>query len=384
MARVPVMDGADRRMWSLYQASVAAGACATFLGRDVRSGPDGKIVPHGAVPGWRKRKLAVALFAMATGRDYWRTKFLSAHYQKLVRIEQKSSEYDTLNIHFLFASSLSKNFRGRGLAIDTHNYDPDVFGHYRDWARDPVTRVLADRASRMSVEALARLPKGTVMIHVSDADARAYAALRPDLRHEIVENGCVVRPRAVGPEYSAKKKVLAFVGSLSAKMNEDALANFAASFWPVLRGAADVVVAGSNPSSLVIRTCSDNGWRLMPNVSEEALDHIYEAAHFALLPFQYGAGSKLKLLEACGRGVPVLSTPAGVGGVQEIPSSVFVSEDPAAWLRMLREPGLLASRIPEASAFAERHSWRVLGERRLRLLESCTPVSWNALRTATS
>lgn len=380
MARVPAMDGADRRMWSLFQASVAAGARATFLGREVRVGLDGRIVRHGAAPGWRKRKLAVALVAMAGGRDYWRTKFISGKYRNLVRIEEKLSEYDIVNIHFLFASPLFNHFRGRrlGLTIDTHNYDPDVFGFYRDWARDPVTRLLAGRAARMSVESVAGLPRGTVMIHVSEADAKAYTALRPDLRHEVIENGCVVRPRARGPDYTAKTKVLAFVGSLSAKMNEDALANFATEFWPVLQGDATVVVAGSNPSSLVIRICSANGWRLLPNVSEEALDQIYEAAHFGVLPFQYGAGSKLKLLEACGRGVPVLSTRAGVGGVHQIPASIFVGEDPGGWLQMLRDPGPLQSRIPEATAFAERHTWRVLGERRLRLLESCAPVTWDS------
>ena len=175
----------------------------------------------------------------------------------------------------------------------------------------------------------------------------------------MVENGTYVRPRNRTPDYGgAGKRKLLFVGSLSAKANQDALVHFSACFWPILRPAAEFRVAGSSPTARVRKLCARQDWTLCENVSEGQLDHLYAEAHFVTLPFAYGEGSKLKLIEACGRGVPMLATPAGVVGAPPTPSLVTVSAEAAAWRTRLTETrGISDAELRDSLAYAESLSW---------------------------
>jgi hypothetical protein len=187
-----------------------------------------------------------------------------------------------------------------------------------------------------------------------------------------------VRPRITLPDYHSREpKQLLFVGSLSAQMNQDALRHLAERYWPHLRDVTRMCVAGSNPPSTVAALCAAQGWELLPNVTEDELDACYATAHFAVLPFAYGAGSKLKLMEACGRGVPALTTPAGVTGVNQIPPLVQVSEDPATWRKSVQECGPpTGEALQQTLNFADQVSWPHLGARLGRILAD-SPITAN-------
>lgn len=146
-------------------------------------------------------------------------------------------------------------------------------------------------------------------------------------------------------------------------------------FWPSLRTTTEFRVAGSAPPARLMALCSQLGWRLFPNVEERFLDQLYAEAHFAVLPFSYGEGSKLKLFEACGRGVPVLSTRAGVVGVPRLPPLVKVGDEASVWQRETeRAPAPSAEDINATLAFAEEFSWPNLARKFLRAIEHSKPV----------
>ncbi len=235
---------------------------------------------------------------------------------------------------------LLKLWRGKSnrLAIETHNYDPDIYGKLREASGNPLLRYLCGQASRFSLQQLASLPKGTMLVHVSDYDAAAYRKHRPDLEHVVIENGCRMAPRPTAPEYGGSApKQLIFVGSLFAQMNQDALFHFARVYWPALRGSARMRVVGSLPPAAVASLCATEGWELSANVTDAELEQIYSSAHFAIAPFAYGAGSKLKLMEACGRGVPMLTTKGGATGMTNVPPCVHVTDEPKDWKRIVQE-----------------------------------------------
>jgi glycosyltransferase involved in cell wall biosynthesis len=212
------------------------------------------------------------------------------------------------------------------------------------------------------------------MVHVSERDASLYQRHRSDLEHVVVENGAILRPRSLVPDYDGGgKRILLFVGSLSAKMNQDALGHFAAQFWPHLRQETEFRVAGSAPPERVRALCLQEGWTLYEDVSEDELDRLYAEAHFATLPFAYGEGSKLKLLEACGRGVPVLSTRAGVVGVRDLPPLVTVSDEPPVWRRRLAATRRLSEQAVEATlVFTSDFSWPNLARKLLAIASQCS------------
>jgi glycosyltransferase involved in cell wall biosynthesis len=215
-----------------------------------------------------------------------------------------------------------------------------------------------------------------MLVHVSQADAEQWRRDRPDLRHEVIENGCDLHPRRQEPDYSTAIKQLLFVGSLSAQMNRNALGHFARAFWPELRSCARLRVVGSNPPPQVTELCRQQGWELRANVTEAGLGEAYADAHYAILPFAYGAGSKLKLYEAAGRGLPVLSTTAGVVGVPELPRCVQVADSAPAWRAALQSgQGHPAAMRAEGLEFARRHAWPQLASRLAGLIRAAEPVN---------
>ncbi len=369
---VPPMDGADRRAWHLQESMVDQGADSHFLGRNVSSvGGKTQSLP-GKLSAWRERKPLIALASMLTGRNYWEFKMLTPSFLR-AQAELRPADFDAVIVHFLYSLPVLRRWSGQKtrLIIETHNYDPGIYSGFRDASRNPVLRQLCDRAIRISLRALQALPRHTTLVHVSESDAAAYRKLRPELEHVVIENGCRMAPRPSAPDYTEPgEKQLLFVGSLSARMNQDALLNLSRVYWPSLRGTARMRVVGSLPPPAVASLCEQEGWELRPNVSDAELEGLYASAHYAVAPFAYGAGSKLKLMEACGRGVPMISTQAGVTGMAATPPCVHVTDKPEEWKRIVTGDPPRAQAIRETLDFAQQVSWPALGARIIRTIEN--------------
>ena len=368
---IPPKDGADRRAWHLHESLVELGVEECFVARNAVADAGAKLTPLPEMESsWRNGKRLVALAALVTGKSYWQFKMLTPTFLREVESLRPEDFHATI-IHFLYSLPLLQQWRGRKmrLLVETHNYDPAIYAGLRDTSGNPLLRYLCDQASRNSLRALAALPKGTTLVHVSESDAAAYREKRPDLRHEVIENGCRVAPRPSAPDYATTEpKQLIFVGSLSAQMNQDALVNFSRTYWPSLRGIAKMRVVGSLPPSGIATLCIAEGWELCPNVSDAELEGFYASAHFAVAPFAYGAGSKLKLMEACGRGVPMLSTQAGVTGMTTVPPCVHIADEPKEWKLVIEKWKPTPEDIRATLDFAELVSWPTLGARLAKII----------------
>ncbi len=365
---VPPLDGADRRAWELYNGLGETGAEGVFIGRTATTRTGGALRQYVPDYSWRDRKLFAASLALLTGQSYWHVKMIRPGAMRLVA-DALAEKPDVVLLNHLYAMPLADPVIKSGvpLVVDTHNYDPVFYDVLAKASTNPGLRQLCRRAIRFSEKSLARLPKGTILVHVSEADAQRYRQHRPDLEHAVVENGASIKPRreAAGQKNS-KRPVLMFVGSLSAQMNQDALANFASRFWPALSEVAEFRAVGSGPPPAIAALCARHGWQMFADVSEEKLDELYAEADFAILPFAYGEGSKLKFFEACGRGVPVLSTQAGLCGVADDPLPVLVTknDDPAIWKSRIAARGQFTEAdVRDLIEFSERYSWPVLGKK---------------------
>lgn len=361
--QIPPMTGADRRAWHLHENVVSAGVDGHFIGRQATANEGSQ--HNGA-------KIVTALSALLVGQDYWQRKMLTRAFRQSVD-QVHIKDYNAVIIHFLYSVSLIGAWRGERLRllIDTHNYDPAFFAALGNASRNPVRHLLCRRAIRTAHKALAFLPEGTTLVHVSQSDLAAYQHLRPDLNHVVVENGCQVAPRGNKQDYAVRgKKELLFVGSLSVQQNQDALFHLSKAFWPLLRETAYLHVAGSNPPRAVKSLCAAHGWQLHSNVSDAELEALYDRAHYALAPFTYGAGSKLKLLEACGRGVPLITTEAGATGLSTLPPLVHVSDHAEDWQCIIANGPPRTAAIRETLEFAKQLSWGSLGAKLARIVET--------------
>lgn len=125
-----------------------------------------------------------------------------------------------------------------------------------------------------------------------------------------------------------------FLGALNVPHNEAGLTTFFREALPTLlqrQPAAKVTVVGRGASSELLEL----GTAFEPNVEfvgyVEDLDSLMSEATAMIVPLVFGSGIKIKVLEALGRGVPVVATSFGAEGLarsKEGNDGLYVAE---AW-----------------------------------------------------
>ena len=124
-----------------------------------------------------------------------------------------------------------------------------------------------------------------------------------------------------------------FVAGFRHGPNADSAIWFTNQIFPkilAVRSKARLVIIGSYPPQQVLDLASDNidvrGW-----VSDDELQAAYLRAKVSVVPLLFGAGLKLKTVEALTRGTPLVTTTVGAQGLEELDSIATVADDPEAF-----------------------------------------------------
>jgi len=333
--RHPIRNGDSLRVFGLMEGLRLHGHHCHSVGNNFIESNNGEIKPLGSTSN-RSGKYPAIILAWLKRQHYLEIRHCPRRWMQRAITSIKDNSCEIVYCHFLYTFRSIRNALGeKKLVIDTHNSEWNWYQLLRDSTRNPIARSVCDISIRRASEMMKILPADTLMVHVSDSDAADYRRYRPDIEHMVVPNGSNAFPRLDFPNYRDPRKKLLFVGSLGQKMNLDALLHFHQTFWPKLQDVCSVVVAGSNPSSSMRKLIIAAGWELRENLSDLGLARAFEEAHFSILPFQYGAGSKLKFFEAIAKGVPILSTIAGACGQKSPPAFSVVSDDPNIWRKAI-------------------------------------------------
>lgn len=165
------------------------------------------------------------------------------------------------------------------------------------------------------------LPRFTRVFVASESD-RAYLLERDArLNIDVLPNTIDVPPEASAkPKRNSRQTTpltLLFVGNLSYYPNEDGVRFFVREVLPIIRGRArevrlEVLGAGASRS---LQACLSR----QPNVRFSGyvpdLKAAYASADVAVVPIRAGGGTRIKVLEAFARRVPVVSTTLGAEGI---------------------------------------------------------------------
>jgi glycosyltransferase involved in cell wall biosynthesis len=118
---------------------------------------------------------------------------------------------------------------------------------------------------------------------------------------------------------------------------------------------AKLAIVGSNPSPDVC-ALAGRSVSVAANVSDQRLRELYQASRVAVVPLRYGAGVKLKVVEALREGLPLVTTPVGAQGLPGLADIVAVHDDPAgmaeAIIRLLTDDALWQQCCAAQIAFA--------------------------------
>lgn len=178
-----------------------------------------------------------------------------------------------------------------------------------------------------------------VVLYPSAEEAAEAGALEPGIAvQDVVAYAFAKFGTPVDPP--AGESIL-FVAGFGHPPNEDAACWFVAEIWPLVTAArpgAKLHIVGSNPTAKV-KDLAGGAVLLAANVSDAELAAFYAGARVAIVPLRYGAGVKLKVVEALARGTPLVTTPTGAQGCDGLERVSAVHADPgmfaAAIIRLL-------------------------------------------------
>lgn len=192
----------------------------------------------------------------------------------------------------------------------------------------------SDRLRFLHVPALILRERQAVQISqhtfvCSEEDARAVQRVAASSRVAAIPNA-VAAPNVFAERTSAGGYTFGFIGSFAHPPNLDAAIWLITEIWPRIRLAQPrsiLHIAGPGSSLALSSYAGTPGLKVLDFV--EDIGSFYSDVDVMLAPLRFGAGTRVKIIEAAGYGVPTISTSLGAEGLVFIPDEEIILADAA-------------------------------------------------------
>jgi glycosyltransferase involved in cell wall biosynthesis len=238
------------------------------------------------------------------GRPYHDAVGRAAPLRDAVAAQLAATDYDVVVAEQLYVmSAVPAAWRARTV-FDTHNVETERTGDFLRHRGGPYRLTVPS-----VVAGVRRLERGAVRtcavtVACSDHDAAGLRALAPGA--DLPE-----RPMRHRPE----GRTALFLASLSSGANVDSLAHLVDDVLPHL--PADVVVqvagSGAGPDTEAVLARAAGRVTFLGQVPDARA--AMAAADVLVVPLRVGSGTRVKVVEALGTGLPVVATPKAVEGL---------------------------------------------------------------------
>ncbi|MDQ2788063.1 MAG: glycosyltransferase family 4 protein [Chloroflexota bacterium] len=367
----PTQGGAAIRNWHLMQAASVGGHTVHLITPDIfQAGVDGSPRPL-TLPAYR-RTFPRRMRDLVLSREPDLAHRLGAHrLQPEIARRCHDDGYDLIQVEGL---EMWPSVPATDVPIiyDAHNAEATL---QKRMARQAWRDRRFIRAAYSAIQARKlRRYEATIMrrarstLAVSDADAAQMHALNPHAIVKIVPIGVDTghySPHAVSTP--AHRTDVVFTGTFDYRANADAAEWFVTQVWPHIRRArpaARCALVGRNPSVKLRAYNGRNGITVTGSVPDDR--PCMAAASVYVLPIRFGAGVRVKLLNAMSMGCAIVATPAACEGVAVLDGKevVMVSSDAPSFAHavcaLLDDPQRRASLECAARACASaRYDWSV-------------------------
>jgi len=268
-----------------------------------------ELVPHS-----RTRPAALARFALSRS-PYRVCRFATPPFRELVADLLAEHEFDLLWVNFVQTLAVTPADLNLPVVVDEHNSDVRYWQSFLDGGL-PVSLFAHLNISRIERFRDRVADRIDVVLSVSAADAEDARSWATDAAVHVAPNGVDIMTFAPTKSADEAPSRVVFVGSLDVTMNTEAVTWFCETAWPAIRDAhpdAMFDIVGRSPDPEIEALADEPGVELHPDVPEVV--PYYERAAVAVMPFAFGGGSKLKILEALSMARPVVTTPTGIVGI---------------------------------------------------------------------
>ncbi len=250
-----------------------------------------------------------------------------------------------------------------------HNVEHLWMSRYAATRKNPVTRTYARfQAGRLRVFERESIRRAALVLALHEEEARLLRALAPEARVEVVPIA-IDFARFPAPD-PVDPPIVLIVGAFAYAPNAEGLSRFVAEGAGELRRLAPTArlrVAGRGLDPGLARELEAAGVEVVGAVVDMAPE--FAAATVLLVPVWFGAGARVKVVEAAAAGVPVVSTPLGAEGLGfAAGSEILLAEAPLDLARAVAALVLDPARARQMggrmrSAALERYSLPAVADR---------------------
>jgi glycosyltransferase involved in cell wall biosynthesis len=314
-----------------------------------------------------RSKTIAAIRTIFFQSHYLGERFLTEEYQQQAQTLLQKYPQSNIICSFLSTNQIVKLQQTKKITL-THNDEILWFQNQRKFTYNLLHKWVAWQSEIWIKNFFREQARNLFLAHICQSDFDGYKKLATEHLGIVVPAGVEIHPLPKSPPFECILRLL-FVGSLSVKMNYDALLFFRQQFWPHLKDSfgskIEFVIAGSNPSDSVQKLAYQEQWPLFANLEDDDLQDLYQKATFAVLPFPYTTGTKLKLLNAMSHGLPVL----GTTNMLSLPEQDFFpslySDSSQDWVTHLSKyvlTGISQKEREKSQGYAVQFSWEKISE----------------------
>ncbi len=331
----PDRDAGSRTMLCCIQALLQAGLVVKFWPQNLRYSP-------GYTAALQDIGVEVAYGGDSDAFSHWLAD--NAH----------DIDYVLLSRPQVAAAFLADLKRHRNIRLLYYGHDLH-FCRMRAQAKVLGDSLIAREADRMEQLERSVWRQVDVVMYPSDAEIAEVIALEPQVTARTLLPYCFADFATL--RTPAAEPLILFVGSFGHPPNQEAVLWFASHVLPLICARvpdARLAIVGSNPSPDV-QALAGEAISVSANVSAVVLREFYRAARVAAVPLRYGAGVKLKVVEAMREGLPLVTTSTGAQGLPGLERIVSVCDEPEAFAdaicRLLTDDALWTQRCTAQIAY---------------------------------
>lgn len=258
----------------------------------------------------------------------------SAAMRKLVEGMVAETEFDAVFVDgWLMAQYLPEGFEGTKL-LHEHNAEYVMWERQAAIMQNPaLRRVVRAEARRVRSYEVRIMSQFDVVFAVSEEDAKALVEIgAPGDKMKVLPNLPDQALLELPPlAFEAGETLVLYLGTLSWQPNVEGIERFLREVWPLVhrqRMEARLVIAGQGASSRLRKLAGKGkGVELVGEVAEA--EPLYKRARVFIEATRSGGGTKVKLLNALARGLPVVASPESIEGLDVVADEhVLVADKP--------------------------------------------------------
>lgn len=272
---------------------------------------------------WKNTALNISLKYPNNIRKYTRRSMMNVVKQELER-----RKYDVVisdHLHMFEYCKIAKKLGIRTI-LNTHNVEYKVWDNYVHQCR-PLIRPFVVRTMEMTKEYEAqacRMADGVLAI--SETDKKVLNELEPNAKVLLMKPYNKYNRIKSGEDIRRTSNKVLFIGSYSWFPNQNAAAFLAEEVMPLLRKkkqGVKLLLVGNSPTQKMISYAQNNSDIVVTGRVESVDPYIKECDVF-VNAVNDGGGMNIKMIEALGKGIPIVTSAFGLRGLEMGGKSMYM------------------------------------------------------------